>query len=123
VTNGMFFIAFFTFYDFESVKNMFKAKKTFKIFGMKPILSFLYKVDLNGSVGSISDLKPKGPGFESRIRQGYICWLRGSKRSGCVMNDSPCGFEVKEFALKFPKNMITKNHNNMQYLYCGRKMR
>jgi hypothetical protein len=28
--------------------------------------------DLNGSVGSISDLKPKGPGFESRIRQGYV---------------------------------------------------
>jgi hypothetical protein len=32
--------------------------------------------DLNGSVGSISDLKPKGPGFESRIRQGEICWWR-----------------------------------------------
>jgi hypothetical protein len=28
--------------------------------------------DLNGSVGSISDLKPKGPGFKSRIRQGDI---------------------------------------------------
>jgi hypothetical protein len=63
--------------------------------------------DLNGSVGSISDLKPKGPGFESQIRQGYICWWRGSKRSGCVMNVSPCGFKVKEFALKFPKNLIT----------------
>jgi hypothetical protein len=40
--------------------------------------------DLNGSSGSIVDLKPKGPGFESRIRQGYICWWCGSKRSGCV---------------------------------------
>jgi hypothetical protein len=28
------------------------------------------KADLNGSVDSISGLKPKGPGFESRIRQG-----------------------------------------------------
>jgi hypothetical protein len=58
-------------------------------------------------VGSISDLKPKGLGLESLIRQGYICWWRGSKRSGCVMNASPCGFKVKEFALKFPKNLIT----------------
>jgi hypothetical protein len=63
--------------------------------------------DLNGSSGSISDLKPKGPGFESQIRQGYICWWCGSKRSGCVMNVSPCGSKVKEFALKFPKNLIT----------------
>jgi hypothetical protein len=28
-------------------------------------------MDLNGSVGSIAELKPKGPEFESRIRQGY----------------------------------------------------
>jgi hypothetical protein len=28
--------------------------------------------DLNGSVGSIADLKPKGPGFESRISQGFF---------------------------------------------------
>jgi hypothetical protein len=28
--------------------------------------------DLNGSVGSIADLKPKGPGFESRIGQGFF---------------------------------------------------
>jgi hypothetical protein len=34
-------------------------------------LGIRYCADLNGSVGSISDLKPKGPGFESRIRQGY----------------------------------------------------
>jgi hypothetical protein len=27
--------------------------------------------DLNGSVGSIANLKPKGPGFESRISQGF----------------------------------------------------
>jgi hypothetical protein len=66
-----------------------------------------FGADLNGSVGSISDLKPKDPGFESRIRQGYICWWRGSKRSGCVMNVSPCGFKMKEFTLKFPKNLIT----------------
>jgi hypothetical protein len=61
--------------------------------------------DLNGSVGSVSDLKPKGHGFESRTKQGYICWWSGSKRG--VMNVSPCGFKVKEFALKFPKNLIT----------------
>jgi hypothetical protein len=43
-------------------------------------LSFKYKSaewkcwmdDLNGSVGSIADLKPKGPGFESRISQGFF---------------------------------------------------
>jgi hypothetical protein len=52
--------------------------------------------DLNGSSGSIADLKPKGPGFGSQIRQGYICWWCGTKRSGCVhalfiiMNVSPC---------------------------------
>jgi hypothetical protein len=68
---------------------------------------YLPKANLNGSSGSISDLKPKGPGFESQIRQGYICWWRGSKRSGCVMNVSPCGFQVKGFALMFPKNLIT----------------
>jgi hypothetical protein len=28
--------------------------------------------DLNGSVGSIADLKPKGLGFESRISQGFF---------------------------------------------------
>jgi hypothetical protein len=28
--------------------------------------------DLNGSVGSIADLKPKGPGFKSRISQGFF---------------------------------------------------
>jgi hypothetical protein len=28
--------------------------------------------DLHGSVGSIADLKPKGPGFESRISQGFF---------------------------------------------------
>jgi hypothetical protein len=28
--------------------------------------------DLNGSVGSIADLKPKGPGFDSRISQGFF---------------------------------------------------
>jgi hypothetical protein len=28
--------------------------------------------NLNGSVGSIADLKPKGPGFESRISQGFF---------------------------------------------------
>jgi hypothetical protein len=39
VTDRKFFIAFFTFYDFLSVKNMMRAKKNFKIFGVKPILS------------------------------------------------------------------------------------
>jgi hypothetical protein len=28
--------------------------------------------DVNGSVGSIADLKSKGPGFESQIRQGFF---------------------------------------------------
>jgi hypothetical protein len=28
--------------------------------------------DLNGSVGSIAEFKPKGPGFESRISQGFF---------------------------------------------------
>jgi hypothetical protein len=51
-------------------------------------------------------LKPKSHGFESQIRQGYICWWLGAKRSGCVMNVSPCGFKVKEFALKFSKYLI-----------------
>jgi hypothetical protein len=40
-----------------------------------------------------------------------ICWWHGSKLSGCVMNVSPCGFKVNEFALKFSKNLIT----NEQY--------
>jgi hypothetical protein len=37
-------------------------------------LSFLSCLgrDLNGSVGSIADLKSKGPGFESRISQGFF---------------------------------------------------
>jgi hypothetical protein len=30
--------------------------------------------DLNGSKGSNADLKPKGLGFESQIRQSFICW-------------------------------------------------
>jgi hypothetical protein len=29
---------------------------------------------LYGSVDSNADLKPKGLGFESRIRQGFFCW-------------------------------------------------
>jgi hypothetical protein len=42
--------------------------------------------------------KPKGPGFESRIRQGYRC----------VMNVSPCGYEVTGNAhSRFQKNLIT----------------
>jgi hypothetical protein len=36
------------------------------------ILRIFSKDDLNGSVGSIADLKPKGPGFESRISQGFF---------------------------------------------------
>jgi hypothetical protein len=28
--------------------------------------------DLNGSVGSIADLKPKAPGFEFWINQGFF---------------------------------------------------
>jgi hypothetical protein len=39
MTDGKNIIAFFTFYDFLSVKNMIRAKKKFKIFGVKPILS------------------------------------------------------------------------------------
>jgi hypothetical protein len=39
-------------------------------------IEFLYHQhetsDLNGSVGSIADLKPKGPGFEPRISQGFF---------------------------------------------------
>jgi hypothetical protein len=31
-----------------------------------------YLDDLNGSVGSIADLVPKGPGFESQISQGFF---------------------------------------------------
>jgi hypothetical protein len=65
------------------------------------------KVDLNGSSGSIADLESKGPGFESQVKQGYICWWCGSKRSGCVINVSPSGFKVKGFALMFQKNLIT----------------
>jgi hypothetical protein len=34
------------------------------------ILLRVSKADLNYPVGSISDLKLKGPGFESRIKQG-----------------------------------------------------
>jgi hypothetical protein len=43
------------------------------IFSINPSLKFVF-ADLNGLVGSISYLKPKGPEFESRIRQGSICW-------------------------------------------------
>jgi hypothetical protein len=28
--------------------------------------------DLNGSVGSIADLKPKSPGFETRVSEGFF---------------------------------------------------
>jgi hypothetical protein len=70
---------------------------------LKNPISGLHRADLNGSSDSIADLKPKGLGFESQIRQGYICWWCGSKRSGCVINVSPCGFKVKGFALIFPK--------------------
>jgi hypothetical protein len=39
----------------------------------KFFLVILYVIyDLNGSVGSIADLKPKGQGFESRISQGFF---------------------------------------------------
>jgi hypothetical protein len=40
-----------------------------------PGWSFKYRIkhdDLNGSVGSIADLKPKGLGFETRISQGFF---------------------------------------------------
>jgi hypothetical protein len=33
--------------------------------------------DLNGSVGSIADLIPKGPGFESQISHGFPSCKRG----------------------------------------------
>jgi hypothetical protein len=39
-----------------------------------PLQPFGLQADLNGSSGCIADLKPKGPGYESQIRQGYICW-------------------------------------------------
>jgi hypothetical protein len=39
VTDGKKILLFFTFYDFLSVKNMIRAKKKFKIYGVKPILS------------------------------------------------------------------------------------
>jgi hypothetical protein len=39
----------------------------------KALKIFLPVADLNGSVVSIFDLKPKGPGFESQIKQGYTC--------------------------------------------------
>jgi hypothetical protein len=83
----------------------------FNTLGEVTIQSFVQEmsssVDLNGSSGSIADLKHKCSGFESQKRQGYICWLCGSKRSGCVINVGPCGFKVKGFALMFPKNLIT----------------
>jgi hypothetical protein len=41
VTDGYFFIAFFTFYNFLSVKNMLWAKKI-KFFGVKQIHSLIY---------------------------------------------------------------------------------
>jgi hypothetical protein len=59
----------------------------------------IFLADLNGTSGSISDLKPKGPGLESQIRQGYICWWRGSKRSGCVMNVCTDVFKEPDYQL------------------------
>jgi hypothetical protein len=42
VHDGNIFITFFTFYDFFIGKNMFSAKKTFKIFGVKQIIPLIY---------------------------------------------------------------------------------
>jgi hypothetical protein len=36
-----------------------------------------YHDDLHGSVGYTADLKPKGPGFESRISHGVSSCKRG----------------------------------------------
>ena len=44
--------------------------------------------DLNGSVGSIADLKPKGPGFEFRIRQGLFPHVKEVEGIGLVCLDS-----------------------------------
>ena len=44
--------------------------------------------DLNGSVGSIADLKPKGPGFESRIRQGLFPHVKEVEDIG--LTNQPC---------------------------------
>jgi hypothetical protein len=41
------------------------------------------QADLNGPVGSIADLKPKGLGFESRKRQDFFRWNLIS--SGCYV--------------------------------------
>jgi hypothetical protein len=47
--------------------------KRHMFFGPKSvILKHITYDDINGSVGSIADLKPKGPGFESRISQGFF---------------------------------------------------
>jgi hypothetical protein len=42
------------------------------ILEMAKIITNFNFLGLNGSVGSIVDWKPKGPGFESRISQGFF---------------------------------------------------
>jgi hypothetical protein len=48
--------------------------------------------DLNGSVGSIADLKPKGPGFESRISQGFFLHCVHCGRSRTSAPQKLCNF-------------------------------
>jgi hypothetical protein len=46
VADGKKFIAFFTFYDFLSVKNMFKAKKKIQNFWSETNFSYMRKVKI-----------------------------------------------------------------------------
>jgi hypothetical protein len=64
-------------------------KHTFEHFQRFSKLSFafVFLADLSGSVGGISDLKPKGTGFESRIRQGYICWWSFGSKTKRMRNE------------------------------------
>jgi hypothetical protein len=53
--------------------NNLGSQKTFQWYRKDYIyipISFIID-DLNGSVGSIADLTPKGPGFESQISHGF----------------------------------------------------
>jgi hypothetical protein len=69
---------------------------------------FLTSPDLNGTVGSISDLKPKDPGFESRIRQGlYVDKCCGSERNFWldIGRNSP---KWKKFAKILGRNLTAR---------------
>jgi hypothetical protein len=88
------------------------------------LMIFFFFADLNGSSGSIVDLKPKGSGFESQIRQGIVgnttrgCRLWKVKNSG-YKNSSPTEAHLHSFVNFYNKKFVKFLSSQIQRTYIS----